>query len=212
MGGFADRARSRLPAARSPSTAEFKEVMDYVEFVINVCDQNMAKVAPEYAGNWYYILVGALNVTIALREGKLTKGPVYARYGLARRSVNLAYADHYLQMRGDAFNLGPAGKMELQQAVFNYDVAKVMRIVPQTGSEPVSPATQLSVFWGLRGIEDGLKDDQSYPRASGSPRYAGNAAYERVTFALTKAGIIAASALERIGHAYGPGVGDSWRR
>ena len=102
----------RLPAARSPSTAEYRDVMDYVELVIRLADKNMVKVAPDHVGDWYYILVGALSITIALREGKLTGGPVFDKYGVARRENYIAYADHYLQMRSDAFNLGPAGETE----------------------------------------------------------------------------------------------------
>jgi len=212
MTGFDSKLRTKLPAARSPSTAEFREVMDYVEFVIALCDKNMVKVAPEYVGDWYYILVGALNVTIALREGKLTGGPVFDKYGVARRESYIAYADHYLQMRSDAFNLGPVGSSTLNLAVFNYDIAKVLHIVPETGSEPVSPATELSIFWGLRGIEDGLADDKLYPRSSGSPRYLRNAVYERMTFALTGLATTAVGALQIMSEAVGPNFGASWRR
>ena len=119
MTGFDDRLLRKLPAGRSPSTEEYRQVMDYVEFVLALCEKDMPRVLPEYAGDWYHTLVLALQVTILLREGKLTRGPVTRWYGMARRENWLAYADHYLQMRADAFNLGPAGLPTLQSAVFN---------------------------------------------------------------------------------------------
>ena len=210
MTGFDDRLLRKLPAGRSPSTEEYRQVMDYVEFVLALCEKDMPRVLPEYAGDWYHTLVLALQVTILLREGKLTRGPVLAKYGMARRENWLAYADHYLQMRADAFNLGPAGLPTLQSAVFNYDLAKVFGIVPQTGSEPVSPATVLSIFWGLQGIEDGLADDKLVPRGSGSPRFLRNAVYEEVTFALTGLANALISGMETAAEMKGHNI--VWRR
>jgi hypothetical protein len=212
MDGFDGRLRRKLPAGRSPATDEYRRVMDYVELVLKVCDTNMVKVAPEHVGDWYYLLVGALNVTIALREGTLTGGPVLARYGMARRENFIAYADHYLQLRSDAFNLGPAGLPTLQSAVVNYDIAKVPGIVPQTGSEPVSPATELSIFWGLQVIEDGLADDKLYPRGFGSPRHLRDAVYEKETFLLTGLANAAVGAMEVVRKMTGPRYGMTWRR
>jgi hypothetical protein len=212
MTGFNDRLRGKLPAGRSPSTDEYRKVMDYVEFVLALCEKDMPRVLPEYAGDWYHTLILALQVTILLREGKLTRGPVLAKYGMARRENWVAYADHYLQMRADAFNLGPAGLPTLQSAVFDYDLAKALGIAPQTGSEQVSPATDLSIFWGLQGIEDGLADDKLDPRSSGSPRYVRNAVYEEMTFALTGMADAIVGAMEIAAHKVGPNYGMSWRR
>jgi hypothetical protein len=193
MSGVMGQMRGSLPPARHPTASESQEVMDYVVFVVELCTENMAKVKPEYAHNWFYILVAALNVTIALRDGKLTGGPVFQKYGMAARDIKLAYADHYLQMRSDAFNLGPVGAPMLRNAVYSYDVAKQLNIAPKTGSAPVSPPTQLSIFWGLQGIKDGLEDDRLVPRDSGGPRCPGPAAFDEVMFALQTIGVLVGS-------------------
>jgi|SRR5579871_1353029 len=186
-----DDAYRNLPAARSPSPAEYDSVKSYIDLVIGTVQKNIERVDAAHKDNWFYILVGALNVTIALRDGNLKGGPILEKFGVASNAPNndirLAYADHYLQMRADAFNLGKAGRAELHKAVVNYDLAKVSLFTrtffPKTGAGEISPATDLSVFWGLQGIQDGLEDDARFPRSGDGPREPDHARSEEARFA-----------------------------
>lgn len=194
MAGFVQNVRSALPAARCPSAGESKFVLDYIDFVIPYSRNILGNNAPEKADDWFYILAMALVVTIALRDGKITHGPLFDKYGKNRLDIEMAYADHYLQMRADAFNFGPSQRTMLQNSVFNYDQLKVMGMVPKTGSQPVSPATDLSIYWGLKGIENGLSDDKQIPRASSGPRHP-ETAYREIASFLGAATLIALKAI-----------------
>ena len=212
MADFVQTMRDKLPAARSPSIAEYKEVADYVDFVIKWARSEMPRTAPKLANNWFFVLAYALNETIKLRENTLGDGALLQKYGIARRENFIAYADHYLQMRADAFNLGPTGKAVLLNSVYNYDLAKVLRIAPSTGPAPVSPATELSIFWGLQGIEDGLADDRLEPSKTGYPRQSSFADYEYKKFIELGFGVAVAGAIKSVTDLLGPRFGDSWRR
>jgi hypothetical protein len=188
-----------LPTPRAPSKAELDAVMEVVNFII----AQVQLAFPECKGNWYSVLSYALNAVIMLRDGRMwpsTKlgdgsvrdfSAIVDHYcltpGTPATDFKFAYADHYLNMRADAFNFGPYYEVQLKQAVVNYDKAKVRGLVYRTGPSAVSPATDVSMVWGMLGIVDGLKDDKVYPRFSNLlPREPGSTGMEQVNFAKTE--------------------------
>jgi hypothetical protein len=179
--------RSDLPTPRIPNGSEAAPVLDFIARAIAKAPAGLKNVNSKAfffkvdEDDWYNVLAYALAVIIATRDaGKeepslLTKIEGYATVAerifdahphdgqtaadvWLERDLDLAYADHYLQMRADAFVMGPDSKVMLMNAVLNYDLLKLRGLAPRTGSGAVSPATDVSVFWGMQGIADGLED------------------------------------------------------
>jgi hypothetical protein len=179
-------AGSTLPDVPNPRTPDSREQQPVWDIIQDALAQAPAvvratpKVDPD---DWFMVLTAALNMVIATRERDAAKGPTVPPDSWGRMAHNLvsnhielpggtppsagemalAYADHYLQMRADAFNLGPDSRKMLQAAVVNYDLLKTRGLIVRTGRGAASPATKDSMFWGMKGIEDGFKDRASHP-------------------------------------------------
>jgi hypothetical protein len=138
----------------------------------------------------------ALRAVILTRQGEvITEGPRAGQplipHG-SRHDHNLAYADHYLHMRGDAARRGPGWRGFLEQQTRGYDnlkrnvarvrqaawpsvslaeklVAEAADRMLRESDQPMSEPTPESLYWGLQGIEDGLKDHAANPGIDNNP-------------------------------------------
>lgn len=159
-----------LPAARCPTGMESSVVNQYIEqallrapALIDASNDDVRRTGhgsvydPE---DWFYVLVCALNIVIWQRDNEMhwDESDTMSVPRLTERDLNLAYADHYLQMRAMAFNFGPEHRAELENSIIHYDQLKVRGLVPKTGVGEVTPATDTSVFWGLAGMLAGFED------------------------------------------------------
>jgi hypothetical protein len=164
------------------------------------------KIGQDYARDRSYAWKGdscfvvaaiALRAIILTRQGRgtITTG---ARAGQEliptanRHDPNLAYADHYLHMRGEAARLGPTHRWRLEQMTRGYDTLKhnIVRVkgtawpsvslaeklvaeaadrLLRESDQPMSAPTAESLYWGLKGIEDGLKDHAANPGIDNGP-------------------------------------------
>ena len=159
-----------LPAASCPTGYELSVVNQYIEqallhapAIIEASNDEVKRTGKgsEYdPKDWFYILVAALNRIIWQRDNQMHWDETNAISvpALTERDMELAYADHYLQMRAMAFNFGPSHRAELENAIVHYDQLKVRGLVPKTGVGEVTPATNTSVFWGLAGMQAGFDD------------------------------------------------------
>lgn len=156
-----------------PSPNESDPVIRWINQAIRQARQKLAEKYPEKAKDPYYILVFALNVIIKTRE---VPGATNGIQGLPYPNcgnMDLVYADHYLQMRCDAFNLGPKGAGLLDKRARVYDKVKTpmlkhdaTRWLMKTGVCDPSAVTDTEKYWARRGLEDGLKDYRRYPENS----------------------------------------------
>jgi len=172
-----------LPAASCPAGYESSAVNQHIEqallrapAIIEASNNEVKRTGKGAAydpKDWFYILVAALNRIIWLRDNQMHWDTTNAvsMPTLTERDMELAYADHYLQMRAMAFNFGPSHRAELESAIVNYDQLKVRGLVPKTGVGEVTPATNTSVFWGLAGMQAGF-DDRTVHAAHLHPREA----------------------------------------
>jgi hypothetical protein len=159
-----------LPAASCPAGYESSVVNRYIEQALlrapSLIEASNVKVRQTGEGteydpaDWFYIRVSALNIIIWQRDNQMhwDATDTMSVPTLTERDMQLAYADHYLQMRAMAFNFGPDHRAELENAVVHYDQLKVRGLVPQTGVGEVTPATNTSVFWCLAGMQAGCQD------------------------------------------------------
>jgi hypothetical protein len=164
--------RASLPdaiAVRCPSLAEAKPVIDWVNRAIERAQIALEEMKDKDADDSYRILVYALDTIIATRE---RKGSDEDETGVCLslpncNNIDLAYADHYLQNRAEAFNLGPKGRAWLQSKAKVYNWAKSIGLSYSTGVCPPSPVADFTEYWEMKGIEDGLKDykDKDRPRS-----------------------------------------------
>lgn len=151
---------AQLPTGRRPVGREQQVVWDLIQQALSSAPGQIRRIGGFDENDWFYVLVCALNIIIATRDRETAAHPD-AGLGSGYQQ-NLAYADHYLQMRADAFNLGPDEKENLEAAVMNYDLLKVRGLAFRTGVGPVTPATDVSVYWGMQGIEDGFADRKTH--------------------------------------------------
>jgi hypothetical protein len=160
-------------APQCPSGLEASPVIDYVNRAI---DQAKTTLLTKKAGDPkdpFDVLAMALNIIIKTREKQT---PASSDAGVTLQTPNckdmdLAYADHYLQMRTEAFNLGPTQRGLMERKVIQYEKEKIDAIADgnaherlRTGVCQPSPPTNMSLYWGLKGIEDGLEDWKVFPR------------------------------------------------
>lgn len=153
-----------LPTPRHPGGREQQPVWDLIEEALSKAPAVVRREGGYDENDWFYVLVAALQIIIVTRE-RDTARDTSATPNPARQQA-LAYADHYMHMRADAFNLGPDSRDMLRNAVHNYDLLKVRGLAFRTGSGQVSPATDVSVFWGMQGIEDGFEDRKRHTPTS----------------------------------------------
>lgn len=152
---------SDLPAPICPSDNDADPVIRYINRAIAKAKKDLVAKKFAHATDLFYILSYALQVIIKTREL-----PGGAHCG----DISLAYADHYLQMRIEAFNLGPRARHLMDDMVAGYEYEKARKFRAgqadsmRTGVCAPSPPTNQSVYWALRGIEDGLADYKSHPR------------------------------------------------
>ena len=155
-----------------PSGNESEPVISWINRSIRHARFRLQRERPEMAKDPFYVLVYALNVVIKTREKHAppgVQGLPYPNCG----NMNLVYADHYLQMRCDAFNLGPKSAGFLQKRGKVYDDIKpgmlkhrVTRWMLKTGVCDPSPVTDEEKYWAQRGLKDGLADYARYPSNS----------------------------------------------
>ena len=188
---MADIDLPELPTRRLPAGAEQLPVWDLIREALGKAPGVVSREGGYDVKDWFYVLVAALQIIITTRERDTAHGPD-ATANTARQQA-LAYADHYLQMRADAFNLGPDSRTMLRNAVLNYDLLKVRGLSIRTGSGPVSPATDVSVFWGMKGIEDGFEDRKHHTPV----RHVGEAASDVMRFVF-QATLLSAQVLFRL--------------
>lgn len=144
-------------------------VIRWIDKAITIARDLVRKKAPEDANDPYYILAAALTIIANTREHAVGKNHPYCS------DMSLAYADHYLQMRVEAFNMGPKHRGFLEKRDRYYDhekqVAKKHRAlewIMETGPCRMSPVTPEEKHWAKRGLEDGLKDYKNYPPEPGT--------------------------------------------
>jgi hypothetical protein len=152
----------------------------------------------------------ALGAVIHTRRGHaITSGPRKGTYLIDTDNPNdiaLAYADHYLHMRGEAARLGPHGRAKLELQTRAYDDIKGgiarMRDIPEDqgwvdlpgtrtavraapvralgkaldwllreSDKPLSKPTEESFYWGLQGINDGMRDHAANPGIDNEPAW-----------------------------------------
>ena len=148
-----------LPAARCPAGLEASPVVDWINTAVKNAPASVKahKLDPN---DWFWILVAALDWVVSIRDNTphLDLDRQMTVTHVVQSDFDLAYADHYLQMRADAFNFGPEGTTTLRNAALNYEKIKVNGLARKTGSGEISPVTDVSLFWALKGIEDGVAD------------------------------------------------------
>jgi hypothetical protein len=171
-------------APRTPDSRAQQPVWDIIHVALREAREGVRRTPGYDPNDWFWVLIAALDMVVAIRERDAGAPPdLWANVKQAAaeakrvgenmyqnnitratdanyspRQMALAYADHYLQMRGDAFNFGPAARRELENAVVNYDLLKVRGLAFRTGRGAVSPPTTNSMFWGMKGIQDGFDD------------------------------------------------------
>jgi hypothetical protein len=163
---------SDLPAPICPSENDADPVIRYINRAIDKARSDLTARKDPRATDQFYILAYALQVIIKTRE--LPGGAVGVQSISTPNcdDINLAYADHYLQMRTEAFNLGPRARSVMESKVVKYEHEKVDKAARgdsrsmKTGICLPSPATNQSLYWAAKGIEDGLNDYKRYPRSS----------------------------------------------
>lgn len=145
----------------------------------------------------YVVAAIALRAIILTRQGRGTigSGPRTGQDLIPtanRHDPNLAYADHYLHMRGEGARRGPTYRWVLEEKTRGYDnlkrnvvrvrgtawpeVSLAEKLVAEAADrflresdQPMSAPTPESLYWGLKGIEDGLKDYAANPGIDNSP-------------------------------------------
>ncbi len=168
---------SDLPAPICPSQNDADPVIRYINRAIDKAQSDLTARKDPRAKDQFYILAYALQVIIKTRE--LPGGAVGVQSISTPNcdDINLAYADHYLQMRTEAFNLGPRARYVMEREVIKYEQEKVDKAgrgesrSMKTGVCLPSPATNQSMYWAMKGIEDGLNDYKRFPRSSSILEY-----------------------------------------
>jgi hypothetical protein len=160
-----------LPAPICPSENDADPVVRWINRAIDRAQADLAARKDSRAKDPFYILAYALQVIIKTRELPGGANGVQSISTPNCGDVNLAYADHYLQMRTEAFNLGPRARHFMEDRVLAYEKEKASKMATrQTGSMKTgicapSPVTNQSLYWAMKGIEDGLADYKAYPRS-----------------------------------------------
>lgn len=146
-----------------PDGNESNPVIRWVDKAIRVSRALLRKKHPKYADDPYYIMALAVTVLANTREHAVGKKHPYCT------DMSLAYADHYMQMRVEAFNLGPKARGLVENTDLTYDGLKLEAMQHhklrkmKTGVCAPSPLTLEEMLWAKRGLEDGLKDYKKYP-------------------------------------------------
>lgn len=160
------------------SGSDSDPVVKWINRAIQEARSKLPQIDPEKAKDPFYVLSFALNVIIKTRELGVSVPGVKGLLHPNCNDMSLAYADHYLQMRADAFNLGPKSRGFLQQRGEVYDGLKskalkhgATRWVFETGVCAPSPVTDQEKYWAQRGLEDGLKDYNKHPHSTAYPRH-----------------------------------------
>jgi hypothetical protein len=163
---------SDLPAPICPSENDADPVIRYINRAIEQAQSDLKAKTDPRATNPFYILAYALQIIIKTRELPGGASGVQSMLVPNCNDMNLAYADHYLQMRTEAFNFGPKFKSLMEHKVVGYEQEKAEKsgrggeASMKTGVCMPSPVTNQSLYWAMKGIEDGLADYKLYPRSN----------------------------------------------
>ncbi|MBI5018214.1 MAG: hypothetical protein HZB55_22340 [Deltaproteobacteria bacterium] len=163
---------SDLPIPICPSENDADPVVRWINRAIAKAQTDLAAKKDPRAKDPFYILAYALQIIIKTRELPGGANGVQSLPKPNCNDINLAYADHYLQMRTEAFNLGPRARHFMEDRVLEYEKEKVSKAASgqtasmKTGICAPSPATNQSLYWALKGIEDGLTDYKAHPRSA----------------------------------------------
>src|SRR5580698_1781048 len=151
-------------APKCPSGLEASPVIDYVNAAIDQAKTTLVAKKVGDPKDPFDVLAAALSIIIKTREKQTHVG---ADAGVTLQTPNcknmdLAYADHYLQMRTEAFNLGPTQRGLMERKVIQYEKEKIDAFSDgsadqklRSGVCPPSPPTNMSLYWAFKGIEDG---------------------------------------------------------
>ncbi|MCK8782826.1 hypothetical protein M0638_00340 [Roseomonas sp. NAR14] len=141
----------------------------------------------------YLVSARALEYVIETRRGLVLPGGAPPVPTTNHRDQELAYADHYLHMRGMAGLHGPEARTYLEAQTRTYDnlkrnvvkalggkgqgledrinrgVARVIDSYLRESAEPLSAPNADSEYWAMAGIEDGLVDYRLNPDTDNDP-------------------------------------------